>query len=323
MSSTHITVLEAVAVLPQASVAVKVLVLIVLQVEVTTASEKVIVGVLQASVAVAFPNAAFIAGPFWEALHNKLFPVSSGAINGTAKSSVHVTVLDVLAVLPQASTIVHDLVCERLHPVLDIDPSVWVTVGVLQASVDVALPNAASIAAAEGLHPGVNVVPLAVIETILSKVQLTVLETVDVLPQPSLAVNVLVCVRPQPLLCNGPSAEVSVTGPQASLAVAEPKAALMSDAAGLHASARDVPVAFIVGGVRSEVHVTVLETEEVLPQASVAINVLVCDAVHELIDILPSEDVMVGKPHPSVAVAFANAALTADDVGLHPKVTLL
>jgi hypothetical protein len=106
----------------------------------------------------------------------------------------------VLAVLPQPSTIDHDLVCERLHPVLVIAPSVCVTVGVLHASVDVAEPNAAFNAAADGLQPAFNVVPLAVIVTVLSKVHVTVLETVLVLLQPSLAVNVLVCDRPHPLL---------------------------------------------------------------------------------------------------------------------------
>jgi hypothetical protein len=145
-----------------------------------------------------------------------------------------VTVLDVLAVLPQASIIVHDLICERLHPVLVIAPSVCVTVGVLQASVAVALPNAAINAAGVGLQPAFNVVPLAVIEIVLSKVHVTVLETVDVLLHPSRAVNVLVCERLQPVLVITPSVCVIVGDPQPSVAVAEPSAALIADKDGLH-----------------------------------------------------------------------------------------
>ena len=70
----------------------------------------------------------------------------------------------------------------------------------LHASVEVADPNAASNAPADGLQPGLNVVPPAVIVTVLSKVHVTVLETVVVLLQASLAVNVLVCDRLHPLL---------------------------------------------------------------------------------------------------------------------------
>jgi hypothetical protein len=43
--------------------------------------------------------------------------------------------------------------------------------------------------------------------------------------------------------------------PQASVAVAVPRAALISEAAGLHASVNVVPVAVITGGTRSLVHV--------------------------------------------------------------------
>ena len=94
----------------------------------------------------------------------------------------------------------HDLICERSHPVLVMGPSVCVTVGVLHASVELAEPNAASIAAAVRLQPGLNVVPLAIIVAVLSEVHVTVLETVVVLLHPSLAVNVLVCDLPQPVL---------------------------------------------------------------------------------------------------------------------------
>ena len=77
------------------------------------------------------------------------------------------------------------------------------------------------------------------------------------------------------MLCIAPSVEVSVGVPQASVAVAVPSAALMSDAVGLHDNVRAAPVAVITGGVVSSVQVAVLEVEEVLPQASVAVQVLV------------------------------------------------
>jgi hypothetical protein len=72
-----------------------------------------------------------------------------------------------------------------------------------------------------------------------------------------------------------PSLCVTVVGPQASVAEAEPSAALRSPADGLHPSVVPVPFAVIVGGVVSAVHVTVREVVAVLPQASLAVNVLV------------------------------------------------
>ena len=68
-------------------------------------------------------------------------------------SSVHVTVLDVVAVLLHSSIAVNVLVCERLHPLLTTDPSLELIVGVAQASFAVALPSALSIAAPVGLQP--------------------------------------------------------------------------------------------------------------------------------------------------------------------------
>jgi len=74
----------------------------------------------------------------------------------------------------------------------------------------------------------------------------------------------------------------------------------------------------ITGAVISAVHVTVLESVAVLPQASVAINVLVCDLLHDVLTILPSLDDTVGVPQASVAVAEPSAALIAAAEGLQP-----
>ena len=155
-------------------------------------------------------------------------------------------------------------------------PSVNVTAGEPQAAEAVAVPRAASIAAAVGLHPRVGVLLVIRIAGGLGAlVQVTVLETEAVLPQSSTAVNVLVCDAEQEVVDTTPSVNVTVGGPQASVAVAEPRAALIADAVGLQPKERVVPVAVMVGGILSLVQLTVLEVVTELPQPSTAVNVLV------------------------------------------------
>ena len=156
-----------------------------------------------------------------------------------------------------------------------------------------------------------------------SLVQVTVVEAVAVLPQPSVALNVLVCDAEHPLVMTGPSITVTAGVPQAAVAVAEPSAALISDAVGLQPRVGTAPLTIIVGGLGALVHVTVLDTVAVLPQPSTAVKVLVCDAEQEVVDITPSLIVIVTVPHPSVAVADPSAASIAVDVGLHPSVISL
>ena len=118
--------------------------------------------------------------------------------------------------------------------------------------------------------------PFALIEGgVTSLIHVTVLDVVDVLPQPSLAVNVLIWVLSHPLLLTDPSLCVIVVGPHASVAVALPKAKLISDAAGLQPRDVAVPLAVTEGGVRSLVHETVLEVVDVLSQPSLAVKTLV------------------------------------------------
>ena len=74
-----------------------------------------------------------------------------------------------------------------------------------------------------------------------------------------------------------PSLEVIVVLPQASVADAVPNAALISAPDGLHPRVVAAPAVVIDGPVLSAIHLTVLETVAVLPQASVAVNVLVLD----------------------------------------------
>ena len=204
---------------------------------------------------------------------------------------------------------------------VDTAPSVNEIVGELQPSVAVALPSAAVISEAEGLQPRVVTVLVAVTEGALrSLVHVTVEEAVAELPQPSEAVNVLVCEAEHEEVTTGPSETLTDGLPQAAVAVAEPSAALISEAEGLQPSVAVAPVIIIVGGLGALVQVTVLTAVAVLPHASMAVNVLVCDAEHEVVDTAPSVNEIVGEPQPSVAVAVPRAALISEAEGLQPRV---
>src|SRR5215203_634121 len=230
-------------------------------------------------------------------------------------------VLAAVAVLPQASMATKVLVCDAEHEVVVIVPSVAVMVVVLQPSVAVALPRAASISEAEGLQPRVVVVPLAVMDGPLrSRVHVTVAAAVAELPQPSEAVKVLICDAEHEVVVTGPSETVTDGDPQAAVAVAEPRAALISEAEGLQPSVGVAPVIIIVGGLGALVQVTVVEAVAVLPQASTAVKVLVCDAEHDVVDIAPSLAVTDAVPQPSVAAALPRAALISEADGLQPSV---
>src|SRR6188508_3119631 len=172
-------------------------------------------------------------------------------------------VLEVVAVLPHPSTATKVLVCDAPQEVVDIVPSTTVIVVVLQPSVAVAEPRAAAISEAEGLQPRVVVVPVAVIDGPLrSRIQVTVEEAVAELPQPSEAVKVLVCEAEHEVVVTGPSETVTD---------------------GLQPSVATAPVIIIAGGLGVFVQVTVVEAVAVLPQASTAVNVLVCEALQDVV----------------------------------------
>jgi hypothetical protein len=154
---------------------------------------------------------------------------------------------------------------------------------------------------------------------VLSAVHVTVLAAVAELPQPSEAVNVLICEALHALVVTGPSVNVTIGVPHAAVAVAEPSAAVMSEAEGLHPSVTEAGVTIIVGGLGALVQLTVLDTVAVLPQPSIAKNVLVCEALQEVVDIVPSVNVIVGVPQPSVAAADPRAALISEAEGLQPS----
>ena len=158
---------------------------------------------------------------------------------------------------------------------VDTGPSLEVTVGVPQPSFAVAVPSAASISESVELQPSGKEVPVAVIVGgVRSSVQFTILDVVVLLPQPSIAVNILVCDLKHPLEITAPSLDVNVGAPQASEAVAEPSAALISETSGLQPNAVAVPFAVIVGVVLS-VTVTswVQVLEHPLPSVIARLNV--------------------------------------------------
>src|SRR4029078_7434409 len=135
-------------------------------------------------------------------LHPNVKVVPVAVITGAIVSSVHVIVLDTdSAALLQASVAFHVRVCEREHPVAVTVPVDAEGVTGPQASVAVAVPSAASIAADEGLHPRVSVVPVAVMTgAMVSSVQVMVLDTASAaLLQASVAFQVRVCEREHPV----------------------------------------------------------------------------------------------------------------------------
>ena len=114
-----------------------------------------------------------------------------------------------------------------------------------------------------------------------------------------------------------------MVGPHASVAVAVPNALLISDAVGLHPRLRVVPPTTPVGGVKSCVHVTVLDVVAVFVQPSVAVKVLVCERLHPLLTTLPSLELIPGLPQKSVAVAKPSAVVISLASGLHPNGTVV
>ena len=159
------------------------------------------------------------------------------------------------AALLQASVAVQVLVCERVQTVgEDSLPVLTEGVMLLQASVTVAVPNAASMSAAVGLQPKANVEPVAlIIGRVISSVQITVLVTsIAALPQASETFHLLVCEREQPLLTTASVVGVGEPVPQSSVAEASPKAASMFSAVGLQTEGRGVAaVSVMTGGVLS------------------------------------------------------------------------
>jgi hypothetical protein len=139
--------------------------------------------------------------------------------------------------------------------------------------------------------------------------------------QASLTVNVLVWERSQLLLTTEPSDDVIVVVPQASVADADPNAPVIAVEVGLHPSVTVVYIPVNTGEVTSSLHVTVLVMVDVLPHASIAVNVLVWDLLQVPLT-EPSDELIVGVAQASLAVAVPKAAVIAVEVGLQPNATV-
>ena len=158
----HVTVEEAVAELPQPSEALKVLVCEAEHpLDCTGPSVTVTAGDPHAAVAVADPRAALISEA--DGLQPRFATAPVIIMVGGLGTLVHVTVVEAVAVLPQASTAINVLVSDAEQEVVVIVPSVAETDAVLQPSVAVAVPSAAAISEADGLQPRVVTAPVMVI----------------------------------------------------------------------------------------------------------------------------------------------------------------
>ena len=214
------------------------------------------------------------------------------------------------------------LTCEKLQPLEVTAPSLNVTIGVLQAAVAVADPRAAVISDEVGLQPRVTKAGVIIMVGALGALShVTVLEIVAELPQPSTAVNVLVCEEEQLLVDTVPSVNVIVAMLHPSVADAEPSAAVIADEVGLQPSGTSAYDPVNAGGIRSLVQVTVLEVVAELPQPSTAVNILVLEDEQLDVDTAPSVNVIVVMLHASVAVADPRAAEISEAKGLQPIVT--
>ena len=165
-------------------------------------------------------------------------------------SIVQVTVLVTsTAAFPHASDTLNDLVCDSEHGSPVTFPSVAVGIPTEQLSVAVAVPRAALISAAVGLHPSARVVPVAEITgASVSIVQITVRVTViAAFPHASVTLNVLVWDSEHGSPITLPSVATTIPTEQLSVAVAEPNAASICEAVGLHPRDKVVPVAVITG----------------------------------------------------------------------------
>src|SRR4029079_1760501 len=299
LSSTVITC-DAAAVVPLASVAVKVLVTVysLAHVPGVEASLVVMFTVPQASLAIAVPN---------DGVSGHSIVVSAGiVVNTGAVLSSTVITCDAVAVLPQASVAVNVLVTVySLAHVPGVEASLVVMFTVPQASLAIAVPkdgvSGHSIVAAAGIVVNTGAV--------LSSTVITC-DAVAVLPQASVAVNVLVTVYS---LAHVPGVEASLvvmfTVPQASLAIAVPK-----DGVSGHSIVRAAGIGVNTGAVSSST-VIPWDAVAVLPQASVAVNVLV--TVYSLA-LVPGVEaslvVMFTVPQASLAIAVPKDGVSGHSI---------
>jgi hypothetical protein len=324
-SFIQVTVFDAVDVLPHASVARQVLVLILPHPEETRVVEisTAVKPVLQLSVTVGVPKAASNAGLFSGPLQITAGD-DVGVITGGPMSLINVIVCELVAVFPHASVTVQVFVVVKVQPAPGTSgPTVPAAIKPdEQLSVTVAAPKPALTCACVGLQITAVGEPNEITGAVTSLVKVTVCEAVPVLPQASVAVHVFVTDRVHPDPVSVPTVPVAVK-PVLQLSVIPatvPNAFAISVDVGLHITAV-AEFKVMTGAMLSNVHVTVLEIVDVLLHPSLAVKVLVCDLPQLVLCKAPSVNETVGVLHASVAVAEPSAAVIADEEGLHPNVT--
>jgi len=262
-STVQVNTCVQVAVFPQPSVAVYVLVCVLKQpFGITAPSDDVMPGVPQSSVATAAPGAGIPIG-----LQPRSEPGGQNVNTGGVTSTVQVNTCVQVAVFPQPSVAVYVLVCVLKQPFGITAPSDDVMPGVPQSSVAVAAPGAGT--PPPGLHPrsepgGQNVNTGGVTST----VQVNICVQVAVFPHPSVAVYVLVCVLKHPFGITAPSDDVIPGVPQSSVAVATPGAGTLE---GLHPRSEPGGQNVNTGSVTSTVQVNTCVQVAVFPHPSVAV----------------------------------------------------
>src|SRR6056297_2208935 len=255
---------------------------------------------------------------------------SAGISNSGAVVSVIVMIWSHVDVLPQASVAVHVLVKVFTHPSPDKPPSANVTVASPQSSVAVAMP------VAEGLLSAVQSTVASagqVITGAVLSIRFRLVETgSDVLPQSSAATNVQISVAMSqsspnvtsieissqslplqssvvpnginPLLTNNALAASRNASSSASVNVPFAKPVTSSKLISLHVISPSRSAGISNSGAVVSVIVMIWSHVDVLPQASVAVHVLVKVFTHPSPDKPPSTNVTVASPQSSVAVAM-------------------
>src|SRR5206468_452920 len=289
-------VCEAVEVLPQASVAVQVRTCTTGQVPLLESTKVGVTAPWQASIAVGVAKTG-------EAGHSIVLGAGSALITGAVVSAT-LMVCEAVEVLPQASVAVQVRTCTTGQVPLLESTKVGVTAP-WQASIAVGVAKTGEAGHSIVLGAGSALITGAVVSATLMDC-----EAVEVLPQASVAVQVRTCTTGQvPLL---ESTKVGVTAPwQASIAVGVAKTGVAGHSIVLGAGS-----AAITGAVVSAT-LMVCEAVEVLPQASVAVQVRTCTTGQ--VPLLESTKVGVTAPwQASIAVGVAKTGEAGHSIVVGP-----
>jgi hypothetical protein len=263
--------------------------------------------VTSAKLKLAVPQASLAVGEEKEGItvHSIVISAPTPLMTGAVLSST-VIVCEAVEVLPQASVAVHVLVMEYSPAQA---PGV-----VTSLNVSVAVPHASLAVGEENegvtVHSIVISAPTPLMTGAVLSSTVIVCAAVAVLPQASAAVHVLV-MEYSPAQAPGvvTSLNVSVAVPHASLAVGDE-----NEGVTVHSIVTSAPTPEMTGGVLSST-VIVCEAVEVLPQASVAVHVLVMEySPAQAPGVVTSLNVSVAVPHASLAVGLLNTTVAVHSI---------